>query len=469
MKFRKVLVFMCLIFTLCLGFYGCGEVFKTGPKYSDAVIGNGGLAVMKGEYVYFVNGYKSSEDNYQDNTGNKIFYSSIYRVKATDAFFSVQTLDDGSKQLMYNEGNLSECDENGNLPGAERLVSKVAGFENSKLFIIDDYLYFTTHSNSVSVSSGEKNTKGVDVYRVNLNGKDFKRIHSMPTFEDGQVNFYKNGKDVYGVFYDGKSKLTIYKNNKKFIEKSDVTDLAMPYFNTYSSEIDYSDEQTIFYVENDKLKSLKIGSKEDEEFYTTNIPDLVGVSNKRLFYVQKTGSSNYLKYINFGFTNFDENSTDRIISYQSCTDYLMMNTDEIQIAVKTSVGIEIYKFRENLNPTAVTLSTKTDANLLFVSGETVFYYTNTDSDKAIYMASEHKEETKLTGDKTCVFNGNSVASITGKYVYFYTEFENKEGKSTYLARVDITSGDNGNFETNDVCVRLEKDYIDKEEEETEAE
>jgi len=461
MKVKKVLVFICMIFTLCLGFYGCGEVFKTGPDYNAAVIGNGGLAVMKGEYIYFVNGYNAAEDNYQQNKGDKIYYSAIYRVKAEDSNFNITTAEDGKKSLMFNEGTLPECDEKGNLPGAERLVSKVAGFENTKLFIFGDTLYFTTHTNSRSVSSGETNTSGVEVYRVNLNGKDLKRVHTMSTFDadKGQVNFYQKGKDVYCVFFDGKNKLAIYKNNKLFLEKSKVTELAMPYFNYHTSEIDLSEYQTIFYVEDEKLYSLEIGSKDSEEWATTASVTLVGVSNKRLFYVQNS----YLRYIDFGFTNFEENSDDRVISRQSATDYLVMNTDEIKIVVKNSDGIHIFNYIENDVPPFKTLTTNTSANLLFVQGENVFYNITGDTDGGIYMASETMDAVKISSDKKCVFNGNSVASITNKFVYFYTEFENKNGKSVYLSRIDLTSSA---YDSNDVCVRLEKDYIDEEEEDT---
>ncbi len=471
MKFKKFLAIVCLLFAVCVGFYGCGEVFKTGPNANDAVIGNGGLAVMKGEYIYFVNGYKSASENYQKNKGDKIYYSAIYRVKAKDSYFNVVVDEDtGESRLEFVEGSIPECDENGNLPGAERLVSKVAGFENTKLYIIDNTLYFTTHSNSVSVASGEWNTTGVDVYRVDLNGKNFKKVYSVGEFaENGEINFYKNGGNVYGIFFNGTSRLAIYKNNKEFVELSGVTDVAMPYFNTYSKDIDTSAEQTIFYLQDGKLKSLAVGSKNASEIECDEnaVPSsLIGVKNKKLFYVNKS----HVKYVDFGFTSFENES--KLVSYLTFSECLVMDTERVQIVAKTSDGdIEIYKYtKEGVTPEIVRLSSKarTEAKLIGVNGENVFYYTAEDG---IFMANEHMGEVNIMNGKKGVFNGNSVASVTDKYVYFFTEFDGTGDVKTnpYLTRIDISNpASDGAFKSEDLSVRLREDYK-LEEKETEEE
>jgi len=55
------------------------------PTTHDSVSGNGGNAVMVGEYLYFVNGFKSNSTgslNYKDNEYNKVKgEGAIYRVK----------------------------------------------------------------------------------------------------------------------------------------------------------------------------------------------------------------------------------------------------------------------------------------------------------------------------------------------------------------------------------------------------
>lgn len=457
MKFKKILLCICMVLCVCLGLAACGEVFKTGPSTNAAVIGNGGLAVMKGEYIYFVNGYNSASDNYQQNKGDKIYYSAIYRVKAENASYEITT-SNGVSTVSFNEGSLPECDENGNLPGAERLVSKVGGFENTALYIFDDYLYFTTHTNSINLSSDQVNTAGVEIYRINLNGKDLKKLYTLSTFsEKGQVNFYKNGNNVYGVFYDGSNKLAVYRGTKQVFEKEKVSSLAMPYFSTYSPSVNNASEQTLFYIEDGKLNSYVVGG-ETSEIETSSVPTALGaVANKRLFYTQDGA----LKFIEFGFSSFDAGSNLRVVSRQNITSFIVMNTERVQVVAKTASGIDILKFREGENPEIVRLSSNTNATLIGINGETVFYADKTADSEAIYMAREFLAETKVNGSNKVVAKGNKFASVTGKYVYFYTEFTNKEGSSTYLARVDV-SNPSGEMNVDYVCARLKKDYIDKE-------
>ena len=46
------------------------------PSSSAEVIGNGGLAVQKGNYVYFVNGYKSISD-VTSKKSNQLFFANF--------------------------------------------------------------------------------------------------------------------------------------------------------------------------------------------------------------------------------------------------------------------------------------------------------------------------------------------------------------------------------------------------------
>ena len=139
-KFTKILV--CLM--LCVfgfGLIACGdprteeEKKFTYPSSSDVVYGNGGLAVKKGNYVYFVNGYTSVND--------------ISKKKAK------YTL--GSLMLM-------KLDENGNVVRDEdgllkddyyiKMSNKLCGYEATNLFISGNYLYFATPS--LENESGDK-------------------------------------------------------------------------------------------------------------------------------------------------------------------------------------------------------------------------------------------------------------------------------------------------------------------------
>ena len=121
---KKSLIVVLLLLCVTFVFASCSKpIFNDGPSSNDQVIGNGGMAVIKGEYLYFTNAFSSQEDVAVG--GNKYDkeepISAIYRTK-------------------LNNGSIS-IDENGNPVGAEILVKQIGGFEQTNLYIVGDYLY----------------------------------------------------------------------------------------------------------------------------------------------------------------------------------------------------------------------------------------------------------------------------------------------------------------------------------------
>jgi len=129
-KFTRILI--CLM--LCVFGFGLAACDKrtdeeknfTYPSINDRIYGNGGLAVRKGNYVYFVNGYKS------------INSSGV------------------SKGASYNVGSLllMKLGENGEVVTNENgllrddyyitMSNQLCGYEVTDLFIHGEYLYFVT-------------------------------------------------------------------------------------------------------------------------------------------------------------------------------------------------------------------------------------------------------------------------------------------------------------------------------------
>ena len=120
-----------MLFVFGFGFVACDrrtdeEKNFTYPSSADAIYGNGGLAVRKGNYVYFVNGYKS------------INSSSVSK----DATYNV-----GSLLLMkLGENGKVVTNENGLLKDDYYITmsNQLCGYEATDLFIHGDYLYFVT-------------------------------------------------------------------------------------------------------------------------------------------------------------------------------------------------------------------------------------------------------------------------------------------------------------------------------------
>ena len=72
---KKFLVLVSILFVFALSVFGCGS-FKLsgGPKATDTVYGNGSVAVVKGDYLYFTNAYLDY-NNIETKTKNFFFTS----------------------------------------------------------------------------------------------------------------------------------------------------------------------------------------------------------------------------------------------------------------------------------------------------------------------------------------------------------------------------------------------------------
>lgn len=120
-----------MLFVFGFGFVACDKRTEeeknfTYPAWNDAIYGNGGLSVRKGNYVYFVNGYKSINSS-------GVSKGATYNV--------------GSLLLMKLGPNGEVVtDENGLLKDDYYITmsNQLCGYEVTDLFIYGDYLYFVT-------------------------------------------------------------------------------------------------------------------------------------------------------------------------------------------------------------------------------------------------------------------------------------------------------------------------------------
>lgn len=156
----------------------CNNYYSATPlKYTpsaDSAVSNGGFAVEKGGYVYFVNG---KESNTADNTFGNVVKGAIMRISTSDL-----------AARKYSS--------------AETVVPMIAysGNYNSGIFVYDDYVYYATPST-------EKNSDGV-VQNGNLAFKSTK-LDGTETLKDYYVQnsnnsleyrYVKKGDTVYLLY-----------------------------------------------------------------------------------------------------------------------------------------------------------------------------------------------------------------------------------------------------------------------------
>ena len=126
MKKHLLSLVMALFMGFCVFLTGCGDKgLKNNPPLTATVSSNGGMSVVKGNYLYFVNGYVDETSlGKKDNKNGDVTKGAIYRTK-------------------LDNGEISK-DKDGFLDNADCVVSKVVGFGNGGFFIIDDYIVYAT-------------------------------------------------------------------------------------------------------------------------------------------------------------------------------------------------------------------------------------------------------------------------------------------------------------------------------------
>ncbi len=128
---------------------GCSDYYSAGALSGDystgSVVSNGGFAVEKGNYVYFINGVEQNTAVNDYGTPEK---GAIYRIAKTDL-------------------------ENGNYSSVDCVVPLVAYSSNysSGIFIHGDYIYYGTPSTKKSSEGAVQNTV-LEMKRTKLDGTE---------------------------------------------------------------------------------------------------------------------------------------------------------------------------------------------------------------------------------------------------------------------------------------------------------
>ena len=291
---------MCAI---CL--FGCGvSALSGGPKSNDAVYGNGGFSVVKGDYLYFSNAYfdynnlSEGENKYDFNSSKKVY--GIFRVK-------------------LNENRLVNLDEDGVPKGAELMVPQIGAYAYSGLYICGDYLYYTT-----PFTGNDKGTyvKGLITFeRVNLNRTGHKVIYKTEEYSSSCKYFinYFNGT-TYITILNTSSNITLLsvkgENTQTKTIASGVSSIACPEQNNLSNSFSVDDNSRyIYYTKKDGnyysmyKKSILNPSQREQLLVgpTTNELELINVKNNRVYFKEDS----YVKS-----STFEDNSDVKVYSNQ---------------------------------------------------------------------------------------------------------------------------------------------------------
>lgn len=199
-KTLLTLIIMCFMaFSIVLA--GCSpKGLQENPATDANVTSNGGMTVVKGDYLYYVNGYIDETTlSKDDNKYGKVGKSAIYRTKLVN-------------------GEIVK-DEDGFVTNTELVVSKIVGFSNGGFYIIDDYIYYTTPYMNLDRDGTLQNDR-VEFHRININGTDDKVIYTTSTNEDNlDWSLYKVGNTVYLATYVSNTLIVVNTESKAVVSE----------------------------------------------------------------------------------------------------------------------------------------------------------------------------------------------------------------------------------------------------------
>lgn len=204
----KKLLIAIMTVVLLFAVVGCNNAWKsTVTEYAGEVSSNGGFAVQKGDWVYYVNGV---EQNTSDNTFGSVVKGAIVRAKISE---------------LGNEQKTSE------VVVPEIVYSTQMGMDNG-LFIFGDYIYYATPCSDKDADGVVRNGE-TEYMKTKLDGSETKKIAQIASNSD-PYRFVQIANTCYLAIYtkndDGKNVIRVYNADTQVLvkESKEVVSYAFP-------------------------------------------------------------------------------------------------------------------------------------------------------------------------------------------------------------------------------------------------
>ncbi len=470
-KFSRI--FLCFILcVVTLGLVACVKTdsFFDSLSVSGSVVGNGGLSVQKGDYLYFVNGFISADDLDDSYSRNASYTLGSLMVAKLDSNGDLILDDDGLLDSTYYR----------------TLSSKLAGYEMTDLYICGDYLYFASPCQEMDSEDKTWANDIVDIYRIPVDASDDPtRIYqSSVSYDSVQFSVYSLGGLTFLLVYeesdDGNTLYRINALNGKTL--STISDITSIYFakdstssgSTQSDSVDTYYANIFFVVKNSDtskycLYQYNAITGDQNAFALTqseNTVTVVGVINDRYVYVTVAKS-----YGNVSYTELRRYSTDGsyVVIMQDTSEsdfYITPNGEAVitissaQMTLWTTDGSSVTKYYITDDGENTTIS-----SIIGFTGGSIVYYT---SDSSIKMVSYADTLAGKTASITTLITDDTIEGtyfdLDGSYVYYYKSVG--DDSNLYLHRLSVNNND-GSQEDEMVGVYLTADIPETEDEDDE--
>ena len=381
---KRFIAVLSFVFMFALVLFGCNSIrLSGGPNANDTVYGNGGSAVVKGDYLYFANAFLDystlgHNDNIYD-AGSKYTIYGIYRTK-------------------LNSNGKVDVDSDGVPTKADLLTYNVGGYEYSGLYIFGNYLYYTTPYTNTT-SSNEKKTGRVRVERVALDGTSHEVVYKFEDYtSDCKYNMvYIDGKVYIVYFTKDKDIKLITVDARKNVKESTIASSVESYavFKQEDIEKDNNVEDInkyVYYVvkENDSdyvIYRKNLLTKEEETFYRGSTSEIVlkEVKNNLVYYTENNHLYSRFDSNTYSDYSLPTTSSDEDTGYISS--YLTLDAglrDKGLIAVLQSNSKYYVNYYNGKTCTEIELSSDKSKSITLVATKNNFFLYQIADDTSLY-------------------------------------------------------------------------------------
>ena len=465
---------MILVVTLC--FSACGGLgrFNDNPDANAVVYGNGGLAVQKGEYLYFVNGYINTADVGETNNYGDIDQSAIYRVKLTGGKV-VET------NVEYDEDGNLKVDKTQAINDVDIIVPKVAGFEYSDLYIFGDYLYYTTPNNKKD-NSGNILTSQLQYYRTKIDRSGSNELLYETVSQNSEVSLsmYQIGDTVYQIILDGET-LVVNTINGSNVTRTTVSEHAhsasSPVYANSNSVINSIDNYIYFTepFENENttgavLKAYNLQTKETTTIFSNeNVTyEIINTNGNYLYYLKTDANppvmNTKIYTMNSSFNEISTPVSDQFVgSDADITEYYLAGSNQGRAIIYTD-GTNTYFKRATDNVGITVLTSDVISEIVKVVDNYMYYISDSNLYRIDYTQSGQTAELMIPEGVTPKADIAKNFDIDGKNIYFFVQYTNNYYMHYVTYEPGITD-DAGNAYTHFIGKLLEEDYLDVDDEE----
>ncbi len=422
MSKKLALVVAIILVAVCV-LAGCGktESYERDPLTGDtsgAVISNGGLAVIKGDYLYFVNGALGSYTT--DNTYGTPNYGAIMRISLFNfeqAMVSSNTTDvinDKAVVLVpkyFYSGNTSDKSING-------------------IFIYNERLYYFTPDTSLD-KNGYVQSGKLAIKSCKLDGTDTQH-HYVFASNTYSVALLYNGSAVTAVYLDTKT-ATLYsidlsvENSVATVVSEKVSSVKYDVENGKAFYIN-ADGDIYLYTFGAEPKMVVDNPTVTGDTVTTSTFTMVNIYKGVLYY---KGASNYNQSAVGVFSVTANGTITKLLTYTPSNIYCYDNKVLISSGASESYNIVEYnpaefKTKELVKSTkAITIDKVLDGKI---------YYTINNE----YLATAFDDiEKPLKLVTTTIYTNWATQDVCGEYVFF---IDSSSKGTLYLLKGVVADG-----------------------------